>query len=95
MLPVPTLPTRRPRTGVRLILFRSGRRSLSTFETDALRITLPFGTLLRSAAGGARCWPLTALVVIPSCSLPCQTQTRDKCGIVTVPKWACCTLSDR
>jgi hypothetical protein len=31
------------------------------FETDALRITLPVGTLLRSAAGAARCWPLIPL----------------------------------
>jgi hypothetical protein len=33
--------------------FVCGAGAVATFETDALKITLPFGTLLRSAAGAA------------------------------------------
>lgn len=54
--------------------FAHGAGAMATFETDALKITLAFGTLLRSAAGAARCFATLLPVVIPLCTVLSDTR---------------------
>jgi hypothetical protein len=68
---------------------------MATFETDALRITLPFGTLLRSAAEPSAVGHLICLSSSRLACPPFPLQTCDVYGFVTVPKWASCGTFDR